>query len=129
MAFQNFKYRVQDFIGYIEYNKTDEDFDLYHNVGIHKDEFGHIVRVETVLSFRDKNIDKLSKGEIDFFIPKEDTDEEYFDLKFIVTELVYQSYMRQAGHIYSKYSIIPSLLPNVFQLYNEFNTTYTKNHF
>lgn len=129
MAFQNFKYKVQEIIGYIEYPRTTESSDLSHNVRVSPDEYGHMISVETELSYRNNDIDYISKGNIYYFIPKEYTDEEYFDLKFIVTELVYQAYMRQAGHIYSKYSIIPSLLPNVFQLYNEFNTTYTKNHF
>lgn len=129
MAFQHFKYRVQDIIGYVEYLRIDEKYDMSHNVHVSKDEFGHIIAIETQISYREDNKDYISKGKIYYFIPIDDNQEDYFNLKFIVTELSYQAYMRQAGHIYSKYSIIVSTMPNVYQLYNEFQTTYNKNHF
>jgi len=81
MSFQNFKYRVLDILGYVEYPKTNETYDYSNKVSVRNDEFGHIVRIETELTYRKNDIDYLSKGEIDYFIPK--TDEEYFDLKYI----------------------------------------------
>jgi hypothetical protein len=126
MAFQDFKYKVQDILGYVDYPKEYEDYDFKHTSHVHGDEFGHIVRIETELTFRKNKVDYICKGELDYFIPK--SDDEYFDLKFIIVELVYQSFCRQAGNIYSTYSEIPKLIPSVFRLYKEFNPDYKKNY-
>lgn len=127
MAFQDFKYQVVDILGYVEYQKTDENYDHFNHISIHKDDEGHIIRIETQLTFLKGSIYYISKGELDYFVPK--MDEDYFDLRYIVAELIYQSYCRQAGYIFSAYSEIPRLLPTVFELYNLFDTDYTKNHF
>jgi hypothetical protein len=126
MAFQDFKYRVHDILGYIEYPKTNENYDHSNSVKVQNDNEGHIIRIETELTYRKDSIDYISKGETDYFIPK--TNEEYFDLKYIVVELVYQSYCRQGGHIYSMYSEIPKFIPSVFELYELFKANYTKNY-
>jgi hypothetical protein len=127
MAFQDFNYRVQDILGYADYYKTDETYDYSQNVKVHNDESGHIVRIETELTFRKGGIDYISKGEVDYFIPE--TNDEYFDLKYIVVELVYQSFCRQAGYIYATHSEIPKLVPSVFNLYQVFELSHKKNHF
>ncbi|MFY7938840.1 MAG: hypothetical protein ACOVOQ_15790 [Flavobacterium sp.] len=126
MAFQDFKYKVQDILGYVDYPKQYEDYDFKFTPQVHQDEFGHIVRIETELTFRKNNIDYMSKGELDYFIPK--TDDEYFDLKYIIVELVYQTLCRQAGYIYATHSEIPKLIPSVFNIYQHFNPDYTKNY-
>jgi ribosomal protein S18 acetylase RimI-like enzyme len=51
MAFQDFKYVVQEIIGYVEYYRTVEN-DLSHVVKISPDEYGHIISIETELSYR-----------------------------------------------------------------------------
>jgi len=104
-----------------------ENYDYSQDVKIHNDQYGHSIRIETELSFRKDNIDFISKGELDYFIPK--TEKEYFDLKYIVVELVYQSFCRQAGYIYATYSEIPKAIPSVFNLYQNFELNYKKNNF
>jgi hypothetical protein len=54
MAFQDFKYKVQDILGYVDYPVTNETYDYSQNVSVHKDERGHIIRIETELTFRKK---------------------------------------------------------------------------
>ena len=127
MAFQDFKYKIQDILGYVDYPITNETYDYSNNVQIHNDEYGHIIRIETELTFRKDGVDFISKGELDYFIPK--TDEEYFDLKYIVVELIYQSFCRQAGYIYATHSEIPKLIPSVFNLYQIFDLNHKQNHF
>lgn len=127
MAFQDFNYTVQDTLGYIEYPKESESYDYSNIVGIKEDNYGFIIEIKTDLSFRNNNLPFISKGTIYYFIPH--PEEDFLDFKYIVVELIYQSFCRQAGHLYSKYSEIPKLIPSVYKLYQDFELSDVKKGF
>lgn len=118
MAFQDFKYKVQDILGYVDYPKSVETYDYSNTVEIHNDEYGDIIRIETELTFVKSDVNYICKGQLDYFLPK--NNDEFFDFKYIVVELIYQSFCRQAGYIYATHSEIPKLIPSVFNLYQNF---------
>lgn len=117
MAFQDFKYVVQGILGYVEYPKESEKYDYSNAVKISEDDLGFMVNIVTELSFENGQV-FICKGDIDYFIPR--PEDAFLDFKYIIVELIYQSFCRQAGHIYSKYSEVPKLIPSVYNLYQKF---------
>ena len=127
MAFQDFKYKVHDIIGYIDFPKSNEVYDYTNEVKAYEDEYGYLVDIETNLVFDLNTKEFICQGSISYFIPKQE--EEFFDFKYIIVELIYQSFCRQAGYIYNKHSEIPKLIPSVYNLYQDFKLSDIKKGF
>jgi len=120
MAFQEFEYKVHELNGYVEYLKTKETYDYNNEVMLSNVHDGQLVTIDTELFFVNDTKEFMSKGSITYFLPT--PEEDFYDFKYVVIELLYQSYCRQSGHIYSKYSEVPEFLPSVSKLYSEFRT-------
>lgn len=118
MEIVDFKAALVHSDNYILKDWSDNSKEIFFDVSLSEGENGDYMIIKTSLSIGLNNKNYTVEGSDSYYIP---LGQNAPDLNAISSELVYQSFCRNAGYISGKFGLLIKSLPSVFAIHSQSN--------